>query len=64
MLDIVFRAALILPRTRYHRGDSEMKGRTKMRNKREGKEEAMYSLRHVGKIHAMPERNAMPEEKK
>lgn len=64
IVDMMFMASLIRPRTRYHRGDSEMKGRTKRRNTREGIEEAMYSSRHLGKMFAMPERTAMPVEKK
>lgn len=64
IVDMIFMASLIRPRTRYHRGDSEMKGRTKTRSKRDEIEEAMYRSRHVGKIYAMPERTAMPVEKK
>ena len=40
MVDMIFMASLILPLTRYHLGDSEMKGRTKRTKMREGKEEA------------------------
>lgn len=41
MVDMTFVASLILPRTRYHLGDSEIRGRTKRRKRREGKEVAM-----------------------
>lgn len=41
MVDMIFMASDFLPRTRYHLGDSEIKGRTKTRKRREGMEEAM-----------------------
>jgi hypothetical protein len=43
-------ASLILPRTRYQRGDSEIKGRTMTRKRIEGIDEAMYSSRQEGKM--------------
>ena len=64
MVDMSFMASVTLPRMRYHLGDSEIKGRTRMMQRKEGMEEAMYRQRHVWKMQAMPERSAMPPEKK
>lgn len=41
MVDMIFMASDFLPRTRYHLGDSETKGRTKTRKTREEREETM-----------------------